>query len=109
MKNSRQKALSFVLQNSEAFVWMAVIMVFALSTVQTDAHFTICPLSIAGFENCPGCGLGRSMILLLHGRIADSFSMHPLGIFAFGVFVTRIVIVFRNYFHYKELINQVAK
>lgn len=96
------KAPKFLSHNLEAFIWIAVIIYFTASTVNFDNHFTLCPLSMAGFEHCPGCGLGRSLVLLLHGKVVESIHMHPLGIFALGLFVARIVTVFRNYFSYQK-------
>lgn len=92
----------FMVHNLEAFIWITVIIYFALSPLPSGEHFTICPLSLAGFKHCPGCGLGRALILLLHGRVADSFSMHPLALFALLVLVARIVFVFRNYFSFQK-------
>lgn len=97
-----QKAGRFILQNLEAFVWISAIVYFAASPVHTGNHFTICPLSLAGFEHCPGCGLGRSMILLLHGHVAESISMHPLGIIALGILTARIFMVFKNFFQFRK-------
>jgi hypothetical protein len=99
-------ARTFLTQNFEALVWLAVIIMFAVSPVHTGDHFTICPLSLAGFEHCPGCGLGRALILLLHGRLAESFEMHPLASLALGLFILRIVTVFRNYVKFQK---QLAK
>jgi hypothetical protein len=99
MSIESQRIGKFLVHNLEAFIWLAVIIYFAASPVQFGNHFTNCPLSLAGFEHCPGCGLGRSMVLLLHGRVAESISMHPLGIFALGLFTVRIFTVFRNYFN----------
>ena len=96
------KVRTFLTQNFEALVWLAVIIVFAVSPVHSANHFTICPLSLAGFEHCPGCGLGRAMILLLHGRLAESIEMHPLAVFALGLFIFRIVTVFRNFGKYQK-------
>ena len=96
------KVRTFLTHNLEALVWLAVIVVFAVSPVQSGNHFTICPLSLAGFEHCPGCGLGRAMILLLHGRLAESIEMHPLALFALGLFIFRIVTVFRNFGKYQQ-------
>lgn len=92
----------FAVQNLEAFIWIAVIIGFAVSPVVDVNHFTLCPLKLVGFEHCPGCGLGRALILLLHGRIADSFNMHPLALFALPLFVYRIITVFRNYFRFTK-------
>jgi hypothetical protein len=33
--------------------------------------------------DCPGCGMGRSLILLAQGRLQDSWTMHPFGILFF--------------------------
>jgi len=105
MKVDLRKAGNFLVHNLEAFIWIAVIILFALSPVQSGNHFTICPLKLAGFEHCPGCGLGRSLILLLHGHVSESISMHPLAIFALAVFVVRIVSVFRNHFNYQKQLS----
>jgi len=99
---------NFLKQNLEAFVWIAAILYFALSPVHSESHFSICPLSRAGFEYCPGCGLGRSMILLLHGNVSESFATHPLALFAFVILVFRIIIVFRNYYQ-REKQNTLLK
>jgi hypothetical protein len=99
-----QITVNFVLHNLEAFIWLAVIVFFALSPISSGEHFTVCPLKLAGFEHCPGCGLGRSLILLLHGHVTESFRMHPLAIFALAVLSARIVIVFRNYFQFQKQI-----
>ena len=75
----------------EAFMWIAAIIFLAFIQPAESTHFTICPLSAVGFDFCPGCGLGRSVSYLLHGDIINSFSVHPLGIFAFIVLTIRII------------------
>jgi hypothetical protein len=105
MKTEIQKPVTFFIQNLEAFIWIVVLVYFAISPVHATGHFTICPLSLAGFEYCPGCGLGRSIILLLHGKITESFSMHPLAFFAVAVLIARIVSVFRKYFRYQKQVS----
>lgn len=95
----------FIVQNLEAFIWIAAIIYFALSPSPSGEHFTICPLSLAGFEHCPGCGLGRAIILLLHGHVSESFSMHPLAIPALVLLTTRIIVVFKNYIKYQNNIT----
>lgn len=59
-------------------------------------HFTLCPLENAGFSWCPGCGLGRSITLLMHGEIAASFGMHWLGMPAFLIIMHRIYILLKR-------------
>lgn len=102
MNRELRLASNFIVQNLEAFIWITVIICFTLTPVHSAGHFTICPLSLAGFEHCPGCGLGRAMILLLHGKVTESFNMHPLALFALGIFVIRIVVVFKNYFRFQK-------
>lgn len=96
---------NFMVHNLEAFIWIAAIIYFAVSPLPSGEHFTICPLSLAGFQHCPGCGLGRACILLLHAHITESFNMHPLAIFALAVLTARIVIVFKNYFEFQKQIS----
>lgn len=105
MGKELQSAIKFFVQNLEAFVWITAILFFAVSPIPAGEHFTICPLSLAGFQHCPGCGLGRSMILLFHGHITESFNMHPLALFAVLVLLLRIIIVFRNNFRYRKQLN----
>jgi hypothetical protein len=105
MDTDLRRSGKFLLHNLEAIVWIAAIMIFALSPLPSGEHFSICPLSLAGFEHCPGCGLGRAMILLLHGRVSESISMHPLAIPALALFTARIVIVFKNYFNFQKQIT----
>jgi hypothetical protein len=97
--------VKFMVQNLEALIWITTIIYFALSPLPSGEHFTICPLSLAGFEHCPGCGLGRAMILLLHGHVSESINMHPLAIPALALFSARIVIVFKNYCKYQKQIT----
>jgi len=70
-------------------------LIFTLSPVSSE-HITVCPFKVAGIDNCPGCGLGRSLIMLLHGDIIKSIEMHPLAVFALLLLIIRIGIVFRN-------------
>jgi len=63
-----QKATKFMVHNLEAFVWLGVIIYFAASPVHFGNHFTICPLSLADFEHCPGCGLGGQWFCCFMGK-----------------------------------------
>ena len=105
MKREIQKSLTFLVQNLEAFIWIAVLVYFVISPVHNAGHFTICPLNLAGFDYCPGCGLGRALVLLLHGRISESFSMHPLAVFALIVLIGRIAAVFRKYYVFRKQVS----
>jgi hypothetical protein len=109
MRSKIQNTSAFIIRNLEAFVWITVIVYCAFQPVNSSPHFTICPLSLAGFEHCPGFGLGRSLILLLHGHLADSFRMHPLALFALTVFSARIFIVFKNYLRFQKQMTAISR
>lgn len=74
----------------EALIWLTGLLL--LFFLDPDAgHVTVCPFKNAGIDICPGCGLGRSVSLLLNGKISASFETHPLGIFAVIVLSFRII------------------
>jgi hypothetical protein len=75
----------------EAIIWAVGLMALALYNPATDNHITLCPFSNLGFDFCPGCGLGRSILLLYKGEVTQSFQRHPLGIFAVIILVYRIL------------------
>jgi hypothetical protein len=74
----------------EGFIWITALLYFTFFVNPSETHFTICPLSNAGFEHCPGCGLGNSISLLLHGKFSESFNSHILGIPAILIIIHRI-------------------
>lgn len=39
----------------------------------------LCPFRLLTGLPCPGCGLTRSLVCLLHGDLATSVAFHPLG------------------------------
>jgi hypothetical protein len=49
-----------------------------------------------GIDNCPGCGLGKSISMIFHGDIIGSFNTHPLGIPALLLIVKRIYQLIKN-------------
>lgn len=81
----------------EAAIWMGGLILLALTDSALE-HVGICPLSRLGLDFCPGCGLGRSVSLLLHGDIAGSLSIHPLGIPAALILTGRVLVLLRNGF-----------
>lgn len=85
----------------EAIVWVAGLAFLAFSDPHSASHYTICPLANAGFDFCPGCGLGESITLLFHGMPGASFKAHPLGLFAVIVLLHRIYSLTKTTFiHY---------
>jgi hypothetical protein len=79
----------------EALVWFTGLLILAFAG--TDNHFTICPIKNVGVDFCPGCGLGRSVSLILRGQVTASFHAHPLGIFALFILSFRIINLLKQY------------
>jgi hypothetical protein len=79
----------------EGFIWIAALFYFAFFVNPFETHFTICPLANAGFEHCPGCGLGNSISLFFHGYFTESFNTHILGIPALLIIIHRIYSIFK--------------
>jgi hypothetical protein len=83
----------------EALLWSCALIALALNDTAAS-HYTVCPVSQAGFTFCPGCGLGRSVTHLFHGDISSSLQTHPLGVFAVIVLSFRIVRLTKHYFQF---------
>lgn len=79
----------------EALIWISALFYLAFFNDPFHQHFTICPLSNAGFEYCPGCGLGNSISLLLNGYISESFNAHYFGFPAAIILLYRIFFIIR--------------
>ncbi|WP_308379142.1 DUF2752 domain-containing protein [Parapedobacter tibetensis] len=73
----------------ELACWVLALVLLYFSNPHAH-HFSLCPLENAGFTWCPGCGLGRSITLLMHGELKASLSMHWLGIPALLIIIHRI-------------------
>lgn len=80
----------------ELVFWLSCIVAIFLLELKEETHVSLCPLDQLGFDWCPGCGLGRSMNLLVQGEIQASWSMHPLAMFAFVVIFSRIWTLIKN-------------
>ncbi len=50
----------------------------------------VCPLRRFFGISCPTCGMTRSIVFLLQGRITDSVAMHRLGWLIFALIVVQI-------------------
>lgn len=91
----------------EGIVWIVSLIYLASLTDSNQQHFTICPLSNLGFEHCPGCGLGKSISMILHGNIFDSFDFHLLGIPALIIILFRIYQLIKiNYLIHFKILNK---
>lgn len=74
----------------EIIVWITALVSLALMNPGLSTHYSFCLFKFLGIKFCPGCGLGHSISFLLHGDLHESFSAHPLGIFAVPVILFRI-------------------
>ena len=93
----------------ELLFWVAALLLLATtSTSSLTAHqdFSFCPLANLGITWCPGCGIGRSISLLLHGQLQESLSMHWFGIPALLILLYRIFILFKQLFIKRSLIGR---
>jgi hypothetical protein len=73
----------------ELLTWTSGLLLLAM--FETGEHFTLCPLKNAGWNFCPGCGLGQSISHIFHGQVEASLKTHPLGIFAVIILSFRII------------------
>lgn len=77
-------------QHIELLFWLAaIVLLFFLNT--DDAQPSLCAFRWIGIEHCPGCGLGHSIHHALHGRFAQSFNEHLMGLPALIIILYRII------------------
>jgi hypothetical protein len=92
--------------NPEAWIWLFGLFFLACVTPSGDPHYSFCLFKNLGISFCPGCGLGRSISLLLHGQVLQSIHAHPLGIIALPILMHRIVVLFRYSFTSPHLLTR---
>lgn len=87
----------------EAMMWLAALIYLLFIDPYETQHFTFCPYKNLGIEFCPGCGIGKSISLLYHLDIVNSFQTHPLGIIAFIIITFRFIHLIKlKYFNTKK-------
>lgn len=85
----------------ELLIWVVAIIILYNLNIEEE-NSSICPVHYLGFRWCPGCGLGKSIHLLLHGQFKSSFEMHWLGIPVCLVLFYRIFQLIRYKLNYKN-------
>jgi hypothetical protein len=64
--------------------WTLVLLALLVGHLLPLAWLTsgpsFCPFKVATGLPCPGCGLTRSSVALLHGDLGTSLYYHPLGV-----------------------------
>ena len=82
----------------EPFLWLSALVMLAVID-PVPGGFSLCPLRNLGITFCPGCGLGHSVSLLLHGDIVRSVQVHILGIPATVILLHRVYSMLKHAFH----------
>lgn len=103
-KSALIRILSYTWHRKEALIWLAALVYLAAGDPHQH-HYTLCPLSNLGFDYCPGCGLGRSIMHAFHLNLKASFLCHPLGIPAIILIALRIARVIRHKEPEKLILN----
>ena len=71
-------------------IWtIALALLYSLDRATTNG--TICIFSLAGFENCPGCGIGHAISEALHLNFFKSYETHVMGIPATIILILHII------------------
>lgn len=55
----------------------------------------VCPFRLATGLPCPGCGLTRSWVYLVHGRLGDALLANPFGLVTVALVIGLVVAVVR--------------
>ncbi|MFL9484092.1 DUF2752 domain-containing protein [Chitinophagaceae bacterium LWZ2-11] len=64
-----------------------------------DKHLIPCPVKKFLHIECPGCGIQRSILLLLKGKVVESFNMYPATI---PIFLMLVYLVFHLRFKFQN-------
>ena len=86
---------NIILDNIELIFFLAALA-FLFINLSFTKGYSFCILHNLGFEYCPGCGIGASIHEAMHFNFAQSFDLHPLGIFAFIIISLRIIMLFTS-------------
>jgi hypothetical protein len=57
-----------------------VALVAAAFAAAISFDVPLCPFAIVTRHPCPGCGLTRATLAILHGHLAESLHLHPLAL-----------------------------
>ena len=71
----------------------AIGVAVLLDPADIDDGPVLCPFRALTGLPCPGCGLTRSWVQLVHGDVAASLAAHPFGPLLMGLVVALVVAV----------------
>jgi hypothetical protein len=80
----------------EPLIWFLALVVLYFIYPVSPGDFSICIYKYLGWENCWGCGIGKSLSCAMHGELTESFEYHTLGIFILPLMMSRIAITTFN-------------
>lgn len=76
--------------------WAGALVYLYFLDISGGEHFTLCLFRLIGFDQCPGCGIGRSIHCALHFDWSSSWNYHWWGIPALGIIIFRIITLLKN-------------
>jgi hypothetical protein len=91
-----KKVFIYFRQHLEGFIWIIALLLLGLMNPENTQQ-TLCLWHLAGFESCPGCGLGHSISSAFHGDFHTSLKQHPMGIAAIFILLFRIITIFTSW------------
>lgn len=72
------------------FLFLGLVYLFFIDPSK-NINLDLCLFQYFGWNNCPGCDLGKSLSFLLHGDINSSIQSHYFGIPALFIIIFRLV------------------
>lgn len=81
--------LHWLKNNVELLFWITGLLLLFFTDMK-DPSRSLCIFRLAGFEGCPGCGIGHAIHDALHFNFKSSFSAHFMGIPAVLIILHRI-------------------
>jgi hypothetical protein len=81
---------------AEALLWTGAILALYVLDPAAPGRVDLCLFHRLGLGFCPGCGLGGSIHHLLHGDLAGSWRLHPLGVPALLIIGARAISLWRR-------------
>jgi hypothetical protein len=79
--------------------WLAAAILVGgalLPPAWASAGPPLCPFRLLTGLPCPGCGLTRSLVSLLHGDLSAAVLFHPLGPIAASILLALVIIEVRR-------------
>lgn len=80
-------------------MWLVLVVLTAYFVIQRNFFHSSCPMVIFTGYPCPGCGLTRAGMALLHGEFIQAFNMHP---FIYVIAVWCLFFLWDRYFTEKK-------